>query len=59
MDGPIDYHTKWSKSDKDKYYMMSHVESNKSDTKELSYKRETHRVQNKTYSHHRGSHGDG
>ena len=23
MDGPRDYHTKWSKSDKDKYHMVS------------------------------------
>ena len=23
MDGPRDYHTKWSKSDKDKYFMIS------------------------------------
>ena len=23
MDGPRDYHTKWSKSDNDKYYMIS------------------------------------
>ena len=23
MDGPRDYHTKWSKSEKDKYYMIS------------------------------------
>ena len=22
MDGPKDYHTKWSKSDKDKYYIL-------------------------------------
>ena len=23
MDGPREHHTKWSKSDKDKYYMIS------------------------------------
>ena len=23
MDGPRDYHTKWSKSEKDKYHMLS------------------------------------
>ena len=23
MDGPRDYHTKWSKSDKDKYHMIA------------------------------------
>ena len=27
MDGPRDYHTKWSKPDKDKYHL--HVESKK------------------------------
>ena len=25
MDGPRNHHTKWSKSDKDKYYMISLV----------------------------------
>ena len=42
MDGPRDYHTQWSKSDKDKYHVISltygilkHV------TNELIYKTET------------------
>ena len=43
MDGPRDYHTKWSKSDKGRkisYHL--HVESNfKNDTNELIYKTET------------------
>ena len=39
MDGPRDYHTKWSKLDKDKY--ISHIWDLKNDTYELIYKRET------------------
>ena len=38
MDGPRDYHTKWSKSDKDKYHIISlmcRIERN--DTNELIY----------------------
>ena len=36
MDGPRDYDTKWSKSDKDKYHMTSHIYGIlKSDTNEL------------------------
>ena len=34
MDGHIDYHTKWSKSDKDKYHMIL-------PTSELIYKTKT------------------
>ena len=37
MDGPRDYHTKWSKSDKDKYHL--YVESKKMN--ELIYKTQT------------------
>ena len=40
MDGPRDYHTKWSKSDKDKYYMISHMWNLKNGTTELIYKTE-------------------
>ena len=29
MDGPRDYHTKWNKSDKDKYHMIPYAESKK------------------------------
>ena len=29
MDGPQDYHIKWSKTEKDKYHMITHVESKK------------------------------
>ena len=39
MGGLWDYHTKWSKSEKHKYHMISlNVESKKSDTNELIYK---------------------
>ena len=41
MDGPTDYHTKWSKSGKDKYHMISPLcWILKSDTNELTYKTE-------------------
>ena len=41
MDGPRDDHTKWSKSYKDKYHMISLiVESKKIDTNEIIYKTE-------------------
>ena len=42
MDRPRDYPTKWSKSDKDKYYMISLVcEIWKKNRNELIYKTET------------------
>ena len=41
MDGPRDYHTQWSKSDKDKYHMISLIYGTlKNDTNELIYKTE-------------------
>ena len=40
MDGPRDYHTKWSKSKKDKYHILLIWESKKNDTNELIYKTE-------------------
>ena len=41
MDGPRDYHTKWSKSGKDKYHMISLICGIlKNDTNELIYKTE-------------------
>ena len=36
MDRPRDYYTKWSKSNKDKYYVISLI----NDTDELIYKTE-------------------
>ena len=42
MDGPGDYHTKWSKSEKDEYHMLSLLcRIFKNDTNELIYKTET------------------
>ena len=43
MDGPRDYHNKWSKSDRKRQisYDTIYVESNKIDTKELIYKTDT------------------
>ena len=42
MDGPRDYHTKWNKSEKDKYYMISPIWwILKSYMNELIYKTET------------------
>ena len=40
MDGPRDYHTKWSKSEKDKYH-ITYMCNLKNDTNELIYKVET------------------
>ena len=48
MDGPRDYQIKWSKSDKDKYHMISLICGNlKNDINELIYKTEidSHRKQ--------------
>ena len=42
MDRPRDYHTNWSKAEKDKYHMISVIcEIFKNDTHELIYKIET------------------
>ena len=45
MDGPTDYDTKWSKSDRQKQITWCHlyVESEKSDISESIYETETHR----------------
>ena len=41
-EGPRDYHTNWSKAEKDKYHMISVIwEIFKNDTHELIYKIET------------------
>ena len=40
-DGPRDYHTKWSKSDKDKYDITYMWNLKKNGTNELIYKTET------------------
>ena len=42
MNGSRDYHTKWSKSDKDKYHVISLIcRILKNDTNEFIYKTET------------------
>ena len=39
MDGPSDHHTRWNKSQKDKYHMISLLSGiHKNDTSELIYK---------------------
>ena len=50
MDGPRDYHTKSSKTEKDKYHMISLIcgIKKKSDTNELIYKTETDSQTSKT-----------
>ena len=42
MDGPRDYHTKWSKSERERQisYNITHMWNLKYDTNELIYKRE-------------------
>ena len=41
MDGPRDYHTKWSKSEKDKYHMIPLIRGIlKNDTNKLIYRTE-------------------
>ena len=54
MERPRDYHSKWSKSEKDKYHMISFICGVlKSDTNELIYKIETHRHRKQTYDYQR------
>ena len=54
--GPRDYHTKWSRLEKDKYHMYHlYVESNKYDTKELIKQKQTHRFQNQIYDYQRSN----
>ena len=53
MDGPRDYHTKWSKTEKDKYHL--YVESKKKIQMNLFTKqKQTHRPQKQTYGYQRG-----
>ena len=47
MDGPRNYHTKGSKSEKDKYHDSLYVESKKNDTNELVCKTEIDSQQRK------------
>ena len=59
MDGPGDYHTKWSKSDKERQisYDIAYMQSpEKNDTNELIYKAETDsQTCEQTYGYQRGS----
>ena len=61
MDGPRDYHTKWSKSDRERQISydityMWNLKKKKNDTNELIYKTETdHRIQKQTYGYQRGN----
>ena len=49
MDGPKDYHTKWTKTEKDKYHMISLTCGiSKGDRNEVIYKTETHSQASKT-----------
>ena len=41
MDGPRDYHTEWSKSDKDKYRDITYMWNLNNITNKLIYKTET------------------
>ena len=53
MDGPGNYHTKGSKSEKEKYDIVHIRNLKKNDTKELIYKikkkKKTHRLREQTY----------
>ena len=53
-DGPRDYHTKWSKSEKDKHHIISLMWNLKYDTNELIYKTETDSHWKQTYGYQRG-----
>ena len=56
MDGPRDYHTKWSKTEKDKYHL--YVESKKKIQMNLFTKqKQTLRPQKQTYGYQRGNVG--
>ena len=58
IDGPRNYHIKWSKSDKDKYYISLIYGIFKNGTNELIYEMEkTRRPQIQTYGYQRGKVG--
>ena len=57
MDGPRDYHTKWSKLERETQipYDMTSMRNLKCDTNELVYKKkETHRHRKQIYGYQRG-----
>ena len=48
MDGPTDYHTKWSKLEKNKYHIiLPHIWNLENDTHELTYK--IHKTNSQTW----------
>ena len=55
MDGPRDYHTKWSKSDRERQlYDIIYMWSLKKYIHQLIYKTETYRPRKETYGYQRG-----
>ena len=60
MDGPRSYHTKWSKSDKEKYHDVTYMESNEMIQMNLFTKqRKKHRHRKQSYVYQRGKVGEG
>ena len=61
MNGPRDYHTKWSKSDRERqisYDIIYMWDLKKKDTNNL-YTKQTHRHRKQTYGYQRGKGGEG
>ena len=60
MDGPEDYHTKWSKRKKNAVWYCSYVKSKKkkNDKNELTKQKHTHRLQRQTDGYQRGKVGE-
>ena len=58
MDGPRNFHTKWRKSEKDKYHMISHMWNLMKMIRKnfLTIQKQTHRFQNQFYGYHRWNH---
>ena len=60
LDGPRNYHTKWSKSDRERqmsYEITNMWNVTKSDTKELTKQKQTQRFWNQIYGYQRGNVG--
>ena len=56
MDGPRDYHTKWSQAEKDKYYIISslYVASEKNTNNLFTKQKQTHKHVKQTYGYQKG-----
>ena len=56
MDGPRDYHTKWSKSDREKQipFDITYMWNVKYDTNELTKQKQTHRHRKQIYGYQKG-----